>query len=212
MRYLRRLSGIVRGRMDTALADALGGQLRATLDGARLALAMIHGTTDPAAAHDRIREIEHRGDACRARLIGELGDAVITPLDREDLFRLSRSIDDVLDTLRDFIRESHLYRVSDQSRFGPILTQVLTSVESLQETAGHLADRPTRATRSAMPVRKAAGTIRRLCQYENAQVLTGALTIESMKRQALIRRLEMVGRHIGEAADAIADGAMKRWH
>ena len=47
---------------------------------------------------------------CAASSSTSLAGVLVTPVDREDLFRLSRSIDDVLDNLRDFVREWDLYK------------------------------------------------------------------------------------------------------
>ncbi|MEV7011306.1 DUF47 family protein [Streptosporangium sp. NPDC051022] len=210
MKRLRRVRDLMTGRMDGALTRALIGQLEATKEGAWLAMAMIGGDTGRTDAHARMRAVEHRGDTERARLIEELSGSLVTPIDREDLFRLSRSIDDVLDSLRDFVRESHLYRVADQRRFVPMLDQAIVGIEALETAVGDLTSRPSAAAGDALEAKKAAGTLRRMYQYEIARIFSGEISSEAMKEHALVRRLEIVGMAIGEAADAIADGTMKR--
>ncbi|MEV4174963.1 DUF47 family protein [Nonomuraea sp. NPDC049709] len=198
------------GRMDSALSEALLGQLEATKEGAWLAMAMIGGEVGRTGAHEQMRSIEHLGDEERARLIDELKTALVTPIDREDLFRLSRSIDDVLDSLRDFVRESHLYRVPDQIRFTPLLDQVIVGIDALESAVRNLASSSSVVSQDALEAKKAGGAIRRMYQYEISRIFSGELTAEAMKERELVRRLEIVGVAIGEAADAIADGAMKR--
>ncbi|GAB2932768.1 DUF47 domain-containing protein [Nonomuraea fastidiosa] len=196
--------------MDSALSEALLGQLEATKEGAWLAMAMIGGEVGRTGAHEQMRSIEHLGDEERARLIDELKTALVTPIDREDLFRLSRSIDDVLDSLRDFVRESHLYRVPDQIRFTPLLDQVIVGIDALENAVRNLTSRPSVVAQDALEAKKAGGAIRRMYQYEISRIFSGELSAEAMKERELVRRLEIVGVAIGEAADAIADGAMKR--
>ncbi|GAA3227196.1 DUF47 domain-containing protein [Nonomuraea helvata] len=210
MKRLRRIRDLLTGRMDSALTEALLGQLKATKEGAWLAMAMIGGEVGRTGAHEQMRAIEHLGDEERARLIEELKTAVVTPIDREDLFRLSRAIDDVLDSLRDFVRESHLYRVPDQIRFTPLLDQVIVGIEALESSVRDLASRPSAVVRDALEAKKAGGAIRRMYQYEISRIFSGELTADAMKERELVRRLEIVGVAIGNAADAIADGAMKR--
>ncbi|MEV0588466.1 DUF47 family protein [Nonomuraea sp. NPDC050310] len=210
MRRLRRIRDLLSGRMDGALTEALLGQLEATKQGAWLAMAMISGEVGRTGAHEQMRAIEHLGDEERRRLVDELRDALVTPIDREDLFRLSRSIDDVLDSLRDFVRESHLYRVPDQIRFSPLLDQVITGIDALENAVRDLASRPSAVVHDALEAKKVGGAIRRMYQYEISRIFSGELTAEAMKERELVRRLEIVGMAIGEAADAIADGAMKR--
>jgi uncharacterized protein Yka (UPF0111/DUF47 family) len=210
VKRLRRIKDLMTGRMDSALTEALLGQLEATKEGAWLAMAMIGGEVGRTGAHEEMRAIEHLGDEERARLVDELTDALVTPIDREDLFRLSRSIDDVLDSLRDFVRESHLYRVPDQIRFTPLLDQVIVGIDALENAVRDLASRPSVVARDALEAKKAGGAIRRMYQYEISRIFSGELTPDAMKQRELVRRLEIVGVAIGEAADAIADGAMKR--
>ncbi|MBB4936444.1 hypothetical protein FHR32_000749 [Streptosporangium album] len=210
MKRLRRVRDLLAGRMDSALTEALIGQLEATKEGAWLAMAMIGGDTARTDAHEQMRTIEHRGDTERARLVEELSGSLVTPIDREDLFRLSRSIDDVLDSLRDFVRESHLYRVRDQQRFAPMLDQVIVGIDALEIAVRDLASRSSVITHNALEAKKASGTLRRMYQYEIARIFSGTISAETMKERELVRRLEIVGIAIGEAADAITDGAMKR--
>ncbi|MEQ4720422.1 DUF47 family protein [Nonomuraea sp. B19D2] len=210
VKRLRRIRDLMTGRMDSALTEALLGQLAATKEGAWLAMAMIGGEVGRTGAHEQMRVIEHLGDEERASLIEELKTAVVTPIDREDLFRLSRAIDDVLDSLRDFVRESHLYRVPDQIRFTPMLDQVIVGIEALESAVRDLASRPSAVARDALEAKKTGGAIRRMYQYEISRIFSAELTADAMKERELVRRLEIVGVAIGNAADAIADGAMKR--
>ncbi|WP_327590056.1 DUF47 family protein [Nonomuraea sp. NBC_00507] len=210
MKRLRRIRDLMAGRMDSAVTEALLGQLNATKEGAWLAMAMIGGEVGRTGAHEQMRSIEHLGDEERARLIDELKTALVTPIDPEDLFRLSRSIDDVLDSLRDFVRESHLYRVPDQIRFSPLLDQVIVGIDALESAVRGLAARTAGVAADALEAKKAGGAIRRMYQYEISRIFSGELTADVMKERELVRRLEIVGMAIGDAADAIADGAMKR--
>ncbi|WP_262380156.1 DUF47 domain-containing protein [Nonomuraea sp. PA05] len=196
--------------MDSALTQALLNQLQATKEGVWLALAMTGGEVDRARAHERMRSIEHLGDTERARVVAQLEHALITPIDREDLFRLSRAIDDVLDALRDFVRESCLYRVSRQVQFVPLLDQLLVGVEALEGAVRALAARAPAVAHDALEAKKAGGAVRRMYQYEIARIFSGELSAEAMKERELVRRLEIAGMAIANAADAAADGAMKR--
>jgi uncharacterized protein Yka (UPF0111/DUF47 family) len=209
---LRRYYGLINGKMDTALTEALAAQLSAAQAGVALSAAMVAGDLDQDEARHRMRAVEHRGDTARADLVAELSRALVTPIDREDLFRLSRSIDDVLDALRDFVRESSLYGLPDQSNLAPLLDQLAAGVAALRRAATDMAGAPEQAARTALEARKAGGAIRRLYQYELARILDGELTAQTIKQRELARRLELAGSRIGDAADAIADGTMKRWH
>lgn len=206
-----RVLRVLAGRSDKAVIDALIGQLESAKAGAELAIEMISGLAR-AEAHTRMEEIEHNGDVERSLLVEVLSHSLATPIDREDLFRVSRSIDDVLDSLRDFVRESHLYRINDQSRFEPMLKSVLEGIDALELAVMALSKDSAAVTRNALDAKKAGGAIGRAYQYEIAYLFGDEMSSERMKSRELVRRLEIVGINLGEAADGLTDGAMKRWH
>jgi predicted phosphate transport protein (TIGR00153 family) len=76
----------------TALASEL-------LDGARLLDEML--ATDPPRwdRADAIKEIEHRCDSLTHEQLKRLHRTFVTPLDREDIYAMARSLDDVMDAI-----------------------------------------------------------------------------------------------------------------
>ena len=50
-----------------------------------------------------LHEIEHKGDNTRHELIRKLVSAFITPIERDDLTKLSQNIDDVTDAIEDIL-------------------------------------------------------------------------------------------------------------
>jgi uncharacterized protein len=59
-----------------------------------------------------IKACEHRGDALEMRLLDDLYDAFITPIDREDIHAMVTEIDTALDILNGTARKMELYRIS----------------------------------------------------------------------------------------------------
>src|SRR5438552_19207846 len=51
------------------------------------------------ALRDEIKRLEHIGDELTHRLFEELNLSFITPFDREDIYKLAKGIDDVLDLI-----------------------------------------------------------------------------------------------------------------
>ena len=50
-------------------------------------------------AAKKIKDIEHRGDNITHEIIGNLDKAFITPIDKEDIYRLATLLDDVIDLI-----------------------------------------------------------------------------------------------------------------
>jgi predicted phosphate transport protein (TIGR00153 family) len=59
----------------------------------------------------RLQEIEHHGDEMTHTIIRMLNQTFITPFDREDIHRLSSSLDDVLDFVNAAAVRMTLYRI-----------------------------------------------------------------------------------------------------
>ena len=205
-----RLARDLTGRSTGDLIELLSDQLAATEQGARLVRSMSDGSVSTAAAHCSMREVEHDGDAARAGLVATLGRVLTTPIDAEDMFRLSRSIDDVLDNLRDFAREVDLYQPKCLDFALPLAQTLVEGVECLRPALEQLGGPRSRTRQATLATRKAAGRVRRLYQHQMAELLNAPLDNETLKRRELLRRLDVVGLRLGEAADALADGALKR--
>ena len=135
-------------------------------------------------------DIEQRGDRLRAELVWRLEGVLVAPIDREDLFRLSRSIDDVLDNLRDFVREWDLFDVEAAAEFlvfsGHRRRDRRPSPRGADDRRGSPRDgsvcprRQEGRQRDPAPVRRRAGGLFR-----------GELTTEVLKSRELLRRLDV---------------------
>lgn len=209
---IRQLVSALSGKADEGLVDAVLRQVDWVREGAVLARAMAARELERAEAHQRMGAIEHEGDVRRGDLVDRLSVSITTPIDREDLFRLSRSIDDVLDTIRDFVREAHIYDVTTLDRLLPLLDWLIEGLDDLAGAVSNILEDPGHVIRSALSAKKHASAICRAYQYEVAALFVDDISAETFKRRELVRRLDIAGIRLSEAADALADGAMKRWH
>jgi predicted phosphate transport protein (TIGR00153 family) len=66
---------------------------------------------------DEIKEVEHKCDFLTHGIIQRLNRTFVTPLDREDIYGLARSLDDVMDAIDASAALVRLYRL-DSVRFG----------------------------------------------------------------------------------------------
>jgi uncharacterized protein len=66
---------------------------------------------------EEIKEIEHKCDFLTHEIIQRLNRTFVTPLDREDIYALARSLDDVMDGIDAVAALIRLYRL-DTVRFG----------------------------------------------------------------------------------------------
>src|ERR1043165_1302886 len=66
---------------------------------------------------DEIKEVEHKCDFLTHEIIQRLNRTFVTPLDREDIHELARSLDDVMDAIDASAALLRLYRL-ESVRFG----------------------------------------------------------------------------------------------
>ncbi len=62
-------------------------------------LAKVNSRAELAELRDEIKRLEHIGDEITHKIFEELNQSFITPFDREDIYTLTKSMDDVLDLI-----------------------------------------------------------------------------------------------------------------
>lgn len=117
-------------------------------------------------AGDRVRVAEHAADRQKRRLAQALTTALTTPLEPEDIFELSRRLDEVLNAAKDTVREAELMGVAPDAAMQEMACGIRTGVQSLGgafaafgkrgETATVAADAATKQQRHVERVYRAA--------------------------------------------------------
>jgi uncharacterized protein len=82
---------------------------------------------------DEIKEVEHKCDFLTHEIIQRLNRTFVTPLDREDIHALARSLDDVMDAIDASASLVRLYRL-ESVRFGAreLATIITTSTDQVR--------------------------------------------------------------------------------
>ncbi|KQV75287.1 phosphate transport regulator [Aeromicrobium sp. Root344] len=105
--------------------------------GADLLAQMLDTGTDKKSIGEQMREAEHQADETTHKIVKRANSTFITPFDREDIYRLASSLDDVMDFMEETVDLVGLYELGDlPADFAP-------QVEVLQ--------RATQLTAEAMP-------------------------------------------------------------
>ncbi|HEX7187252.1 MAG TPA: DUF47 family protein [Actinomycetes bacterium] len=83
---------------------------------------------------ERMRACEHAGDEATHAIMRELNETFITPFDREDIYRLASSLDDVMDFMEAAVDLVVLYNISD------LPPEIADQVDVLERAAELTAD------------------------------------------------------------------------
>lgn len=209
---VRRVLADLTGRSQRRAVEVLIEQLAATVSGVRLAARMTAGELTPAQTRAGMVDVEHAGDALRMRLVSEISSALTTPIDREDLYRLSRSVDDVLDNVRDLVRETDLYQATPDPADTDALLAVADGLGHLRQALHDLIPSPGDVIGSVLAARKSAGRVRQHYQNSVAVLFSVELSSDVLKRRELLRRLDIVGLRLTECAATLSDAMQKRGH
>lgn len=89
----------------------LDQQADVVLEGAEALLDMTKNFTDVAQKRDRIKDIEHRGDDLVHTIAEELNKTFVTPIDHDDMSKLTSRLDDVLDYIEAAAHRMWAYQV-----------------------------------------------------------------------------------------------------
>ena len=112
------------------LLAMLRAQAAITVEGMDALVAWTNG--EQRAVHT-VRECEHRADTAKRELWRALRDAFSPPMDAEDLFTLSADLDEVLNGVKDLVREIEVTDLAPD----PTMHDMATA---LAESVRHLAD------------------------------------------------------------------------
>ena len=198
------------GASDREVVDRLRLQLTVAQEAAQVAQRLVRGELPPEEARAASARIEQTGDEARDEVFGMLSRLLTTPMDREDLYRLSRSLENVTDNLRDFVREADLLGVGDDDLLRPVVVAVTDALGRLEAPLQAIVDDVGQAGQEAVHAHREINEVRRTYQRSLAELYEGELEMVTLKRRDLLRRLDIVGLQLGEAVAALSDGAMKR--
>jgi uncharacterized protein Yka (UPF0111/DUF47 family) len=163
---------------------------------------------DPGAA-ERVRELEHAGNAAKRELLNALRVAFVTPLEPEDAFALSRGIDRLLNYARDLINESEAMAGSPDARIAEMATLVGEGLGRLDTAIAALGTDPDAATEAADAAIREARRLERVYYEGMAALLSVGDRNERIVRRELYRSCSRLGETLVDVAERVIYAVMK---
>ncbi len=156
---------------------------------------------------------EKEADEARRILIYELNKTFVTPFDREDIFTLSRTIDDVIDYAYSTITEMELLKVKPTVYMQRIASLLRDAGAELLLAVDRLEEHPGVANEHAQRAKALENRVEGVYREALADLFSGG---EDIKQVIKMLKLREVYRHMSNAADrgdeaanAIADIVVK---
>ncbi len=155
----------------------------------------------------RVKAIEKEADELRRIVTAELNRTFITPLDPEDIYSLSRTIDEIVDYADSTVDEMELFGISGNDYLKQIVALVLEGAQEIHLAMMRLRDHPTVAGEHASRARSLENRVERVYRHAVAHLFSsstdGPRVIEGLKYREVYRHLSNAADRYAEAADVV---------
>jgi uncharacterized protein len=164
-------------------------------------------------AADALRQFEKEADEVRRILIDELNRTFVTPMDREDIFALSRAIDDILDYAYSTVDEMTVLCVSPNDHLREIVSLLRDAAVEVHEAMKQLKAHPRVANDHAQRAKALENRVESAYRSAIAALFSGPASpeqiVEMLKLREIYRHLSNAADRGDEAANIICDIVVK---
>ena len=166
------------------------------VEGMETLLAYVREPEDELA--EKLTRIEKEADEVRRILIDELNRTFVTPIDREDIFALSLTVDDVLDYAESTIEEMHLLDVAPNKFIERIVSLLTQAARELCLAVERIEDHPNVANDHAVRAKALENRVETVYREAIADLFRMPRDIDHVVEMLKLRE---VYRHLSNAAD-----------
>lgn len=171
-------------------------QASITLEGMELLKAYV--TQPDQILADKLTAKEKEADEARRILIDELNRTFITPFDREDVFALSRAIDDVLDYAYSTMTEIVILKVEPTSYMIRMCSLLRDATFELMKAVERLQDHPGVTSEHAQRAKALENRVEDVYREALADMFSET---DDVRHVVKMLKLREVYRHLSNAAD-----------
>jgi len=147
---------------------------------------------------EHLRLIEKEADEVRRILIDELNRSFVTPFDREDIFALSRAIDDIVDYAYTTVDEMTILGVSPNPYVLRMVSLLRDAAFEIHMGTQRLADHPNVANEHAMRAKALENRVESVYREAIADLFSGPGDLEHIMQTLKLREIY---RHLSNSAD-----------
>jgi len=162
---------------------------------------------------DEVTRIEKEADEVRRILIAELNRTFITPIDREDIHALSRTIDDVLDYAYTTVGEMDILEVHSNDYLRRMASLLVDAADEIRLGVLRLSDHPAVAEDHAVRAKALENRVEWVYREALAALFQMPRdvdhVVEMLKLREIYRHLSNAADRGDEAANVIADVVVK---
>lgn len=151
-----------------------------------------------AALAQRVTELEKEADEVRRILIDELNRTFVTPIDREDIFALSLTVDDILDYANTTVEEMNLLEINPNPFIVRIVSLLTDAAREIHLGVLRLDDHPSVANDHAVRAKALENRVETVYREAIADLFHLPRDVDHIVDMLKLRE---VYRHLSNAAD-----------
>ncbi len=156
-----------------------------------------------------VSRLEGEADEIRRVLIDDLNRTFVTPIDREDIFSLSRSIDDVLDYAETTVEEMLVLDIKPDNNIKQLVEILLEASNSVALAVKNIKEHPGVCIEHVIKARKSEHKIEKLYRLALAELFKTNDVIKILKTREVYRHLSNAADRVVAAANVISDILVK---
>ncbi len=146
----------------------------------------------------RIREVEKEADEVRRILIDELNRTFVTPFDREDIFALSLTIDDMLDYAYTTVDEMEIFQAEPNEYLRRMVSLLHDAAMEIYRGVQRLGEHPGVANEHAVRAKALENRVEKVYREALAHLFNTPKTLDDI---VVMLKLREIYRHLSNAAD-----------
>jgi predicted phosphate transport protein (TIGR00153 family) len=207
---MKRLAGLFKPRQDNFIS-LLIKQAELSDKGLQALLAYMNDGNEASA--EVVRQTEKDADEVRRILIDELNRTFSTPMDREDIFALSRAIDDIIDYAYSTVDEMQILHVTANTYMQRMVSLLRDAANEVHMAMLRIKGHPGVATEHAQRAKALENRVESVYREAIAALFEGpaepARIVEMLKLREIYRHLSNAADRGDEAANIISDVVVK---
>jgi len=158
---------------------------------------------------DRVDTLESEADELRRILVDELNRSFITPIDREDIFALSRSTDDIMDYAKSTVEEMLLFGVVPDEYMKKMVGALYSASRDISSALRNLKKCPGICAEHLVRAKKAENFVEHRYREGLVELFKSNDVIKILKTREIYRHLSNAADRVAESADVVGDILVK---
>jgi len=152
---------------------------------------------------ENVSLIEKEADRARRMLIDDLNRTYITPIEREDIFALSRSVDDILDFAKSAVEEFQIYKLETNADLKVLADQLQNGVKHLFDAIELLKEHPNISIENCSMAKDCIDDLEDLYYRALATLADSSNFSYMFKMREIYRHCYHIGQAIDDSANII---------